>query len=206
MTRKSTGRLFAAACVLWLVGRNDPVWADRSKPDTGKSYAAPLVLSDVEGVKVQPLMVKSGKATVFIFIAHDCPIANGYAPEVNSLYAEYGVRGVGFSVVYVEDDLPIAEAKRHARAHQFTCRALRDPKHLLVRRLSATVTPEAVVVTPNGRTVYQGRIDDRVQDFGKMHPQPTVSDLRNALDAVLAGKPVPQPRTKAIGCFIPHVP
>ena len=171
----------------------------------GEKTSVPLALSDVDGAKVRPLESKTNKATVFIFIAHDCPIANGYAPEINRLNVDYKDKGVGFSVVYVEDDLPIAEAKRHARAHQFTCRALRDPKHLLVRRLGATVTPEAVVVAPNGRTVYQGRIDDRVQDFGKMHSQPTVSDLRNALDAVLAGKPVLQPRAKAIGCYISHV-
>ncbi len=179
-------------------------------PATKKAVpVTPLVLSDVNGESVRPLENLAGKdkaATVFIFIAHDCPVANTYAPEINRLSAEYAPRLVAFNVVYVEYDLPAAEAKRHARSHQFVCRALRDPKHQLVKRLKARVTPEAVVVGPDGRTRYQGRIDNRVQELGRASHEASVFDLRNALDAILAGRAVPQPRTKTIGCYIPDAP
>jgi len=50
--------------------------------------------------------------------------------------------------------------------------------------------------------LYLGRIDNRVEDFGKVRIQATEFDLRDALDAVLAGRPVPHPRTHALGCAI----
>jgi hypothetical protein len=50
--------------------------------------------------------------------------------------------------------------------------------------------------------MYRGRIDDRYFTFGKDRPQPTVRDLERSLEAVLAGKPVPVPRTQAIGCIL----
>jgi hypothetical protein len=58
------------------------------------------------------------------------------------------------------------------------------------------------VLSPRGDLLYLGRIDNRQEDFGKQRPQATVFDLRDALDAVLSGKPVPHPRTKALGCSI----
>jgi hypothetical protein len=62
------------------------------------------------------------------------------------------------------------------------------------------VTPEVAVLSPTGELLYLGRIDDRYNPQGKRRPEPTVRDLQLALDAVLAGKPVPTPRTKAFGC------
>ncbi len=50
--------------------------------------------------------------------------------------------------------------------------------------------------------LYLGRIDNRVEDFGKTRLQATEFDLRDALEAVLAGRPVAHPRTHAIGCAI----
>jgi hypothetical protein len=67
------------------------------------------------------------------------------------------------------------------------------------------VTPEAAVLSPDGKVRYLGRIDNRVADFGKARPQATERDVRDALDAVLAGKPVPHPVTKSIGCAINRV-
>ena len=47
-----------------------------------------------------------------------------------------------------------------------------------------------------------GRIDDRYVDFGKQRTEPTVRELRDALQAILAGKPIAVTRTKPIGCDI----
>ena len=52
------------------------------------------------------------------------------------------------------------------------------------------------------RRVYRGRIDDRYVDFGKYRPAPERHDLAEALDSVLAGKPVKIQQTKSIGCAI----
>jgi len=51
--------------------------------------------------------------------------------------------------------------------------------------------------------VYRGRIDDQFAGLGKRRTVVTSHDLRDALEATLVGKPVPQPRTEAVGCPIP---
>jgi hypothetical protein len=61
------------------------------------------------------------------------------------------------------------------------------------------------VITPGG-LAYRGRIDDLYPELGKKRAAPTKRDLREALAAVLAGKPVPVPRTEAVGCSIPDLP
>jgi thioredoxin-related protein len=163
-----------------------------------------IQVRDVNGKKVRPLADTKPKATVLLFTAQDCPISNRFAPEVIAICKAYMPRQIAFYIVYVETENNLKQARKHATEFGYPCPAVVDPKHLLSRALNAKVTPEAVVVSPEGKTLYQGRIDDRYVDFGKMRPQPKVRDLRLALDAVLAGKPVPTPRTTAIGCYIPE--
>ena len=66
----------------------------------------------------------------------------------------------------------------------------------------ATVTPTAVVLDREGAVRYRGRIDDFYAALGKPRRQATTHELRDALDAVLAGKPVAVPEAKALGCYI----
>lgn len=179
--------------------------ANRSAANRLPASLPPAVeVSDVDGAKLRPLPEKGGIMAVFFFIAHDCPISNSYAPEISRIAADYSPKKYRFYVVYTEDDLKAKDAKKHATDYGFICPALLDPKHMLVKRLKATITPEAIVVGEDGKTRYQGRIDDRYIDFGKMRHQAGVHDLRLALDALSANKPVPAAHTKAIGCFIPN--
>lgn len=64
----------------------------------------------------------------------------------------------------------------------------------------ARVTP-SVVVTQGGRVRYRGRIDDRSPSLG-IYRAPVRQDLREALEALQAGKPVQTPETAAVGCAI----
>ena len=77
-----------------------------------------------------------------------------------------------------------------------------DAAHSLVRLVGATVTPEAAVVSLEGKLLYLGRIDDPYFDYGKRRAAPTRQDLRDALDTILSGKTIAVPTTKPIGCFI----
>lgn len=168
-----------------------------------KSLITEIELADLEGGKVKPVADDGRKATVLFFLMHECPVANTYAPEISRLQAEYAAKGVRSYVVYVEEDLAVEKARGHAREYGFKLGTLRDPGHRLVRATGATVSPEAVVLSPSGKILYIGRIDDRVADFGKRRVEPTRRDLRLALDAVLAGKKVEVSRTRAVGCYIP---
>jgi len=164
-----------------------------------------LLLPDPGGALHAPLEVE-GAASVLIFTTTDCPIANGYAPEIRSIAAAYAARGVAFWLVHVDPDASAEAARRHAAEYALPGTILLDRRHALVRELGVEVTPEACLLDAKGRVRYQGRIDDRYADFGKQRPEPTVHDLRAALDAVLAGGAVAEPRTRAVGCYVPEVP
>jgi hypothetical protein len=145
-----------------------------------------------------------GAAACVLFIGHDCPIANAYAPEIGRIAKEYGRKGVAFAVAYPVPDLSPTEARAHAREYGFECPAVLDTDLALAKRLGATVTPEAVVLSDRGAVLYRGRIDDRYPKAGgKRREVPTTHDLRAALDATVDGKPVPRPWPTAVGCHIP---
>ena len=109
---------------------------------------------------------------------------------------------VAFCVVYADADISKDDARKHAKEYRFCCPAVLDPKMTLALKVGATVKPETAVLSPKGELLYLGRIDNRYVDFGKRREQVTSQELRDALVAVLAGKPVATPRSKAIGCDI----
>lgn len=142
------------------------------------------------------------KALALIFVAHDCPISNAYAPEIARLCKEFEPRGVAFRVVYAERDLPIADAAKHAREFAFPCPTVVDRDLRLSVRVGAKMTPEAALLSPGGDVLYLGRIDDIYADYGRRRAEATSRDLRDAIEAVLAGRQVKTPRTKSPGCHI----
>jgi DNA-binding helix-hairpin-helix protein with protein kinase domain len=80
--------------------------------------------------------------------------------------------------------------------------AMIDARRKIANRARATVTPEAVVIDSRGEIRYRGRVDNFYAALGKTRQQVTAHDLRDALDAVLAGQKVPNPENRALGCAI----
>jgi peroxiredoxin len=169
-------------------------------------YAAPAFqLRDTNGTVHSNAEWANQKAILLFFVTTDCPVANSYVPEMNRLRDAYQSRGVAVYAVQSEVTVPDAAVAKYAKEFRYGFPLLIDPHQELVRLVNATVTPQAAVLTPDGRVEYLGRIDNRVEDFGKQRYQATESELREALDAVLTGKPVPHPTTKSIGCAINRV-
>jgi thiol-disulfide isomerase/thioredoxin len=165
-----------------------------------KAEPATVRLVDLSGKVVDPLAGHGQKMTVLFFLTTECPIGNRYAPEISRIVRDYQDKGIICHAVYAhETQKEIAEYQ-----HQFklSLGALLDPELMLAKLTGATVTPEACVLNPDGEILYRGRIDDRAVVYGTVRLEPRVRDLRLALDAVLAGKPVPEKFTKAIGCYI----
>ena len=188
-----------------------------ASPATQPATTPSIELRDADGAACKPVpaaKARGAKAVVFLFVAVDCPISNAYAPETNRICQAYGKaddRGkdgdkkdgaFDFYFVHADPDLAPADAKKHAADYGYGCPLLMDPKKELAGALGAKVTPEAFVVSAEGLVLYHGRIDDRYVAYGKSRIEPTVRDLRAALDAIEAGKPVATPETKAIGCPI----
>ena len=163
---------------------------------------ASLVVRDIDG-QGHNLFGLGVKVAVLFFITDDCPISNSYAPEINRIVADYTPRGIAFYAVYADRSISIAEIKQHAKEFNLRLPLIEDAKHRLVDMVGATVTPETAVLGPEGTVFYRGPIDDVYIDFGKRRPAATRSYLRNALEAILSGKPIATPSIKPIGCFIP---
>ena len=170
----------------------------------GRLFAQPFAVRDTTGSVHTSAEWSGHPAIVLFFVAPECPLSNGYVPEMNRIQEAYGKRGVlVYAILPDSDALPDAAA-RYASDYRYAFPMLLDREQALVRLAGATVTPQAAVLSSEGKVLYLGRIDNRVEDFGKRRTQVTSTDLRDALDAVLAGKPVARPHMKSIGCAIPQ--
>ncbi|MBI2423192.1 MAG: redoxin domain-containing protein [Candidatus Hydrogenedentes bacterium] len=163
---------------------------------------APLHLDRASG---EPVCVPSPDhpLTVLLFVAPDCPVVNRYAPEINRLHEAFSKKKVLLYRVYSDPAVGVEAIRAHTRDYALQPAALLDPVHACARAVGATVTPEAVVLDRAGRIYYRGRIDDRYVDFGKYRNEAAQHDLRDAIEAALQGKTLPQNETPCIGCFIP---
>ena len=157
---------------------------------------------DLAGHPLDPFESANAKAVVLIFVGTDCPISNRYAPEIRRLDEEFARSNVRFWLVYADADTSPGAIREHIKEYQLPQEVLRDPQHALVRLSQARVTPEAAVFLPGRRLVYHGRIDNRYEDLGKERPDATQRDLRDVLEAILKGNPVPYASARAVGCFI----
>lgn len=164
----------------------------------------PFLITDLEGETRQIGGASHTKAHVFVFILHDCPISNQYQPKIRRLAEAYASKGVQFHLVYADPDMTSSAALAHAKDFGILAPAYLDPKHALVDRLEAEVTPEAFVIDDQNQIQYRGRIDNLYYKLGRKRSQASEHDLQDALDEILAGSKVSQPRTQAIGCYIPR--
>jgi len=161
-------------------------------------------LRDTQGVVHTTAEWSGRKAILLFFVTIDCPVGNSYVPEMNRIQAAYGPQGVAVYAVQADPSVAEPSVVQYAKDYLYGFPLLLDPDQVLVGHVNATVTPQAAVLYPDGRTVYLGRIDNRVVDFGKNRPQATQSDVRSVLDAVLSGTAVAYSTTKSIGCAIPR--
>jgi hypothetical protein len=160
-------------------------------------------IPNLDGGLVDPLKQASGtKATVLLFVSTDCPVSNRYAPHVRKLYDTHAKDGVAFWLVYPNPADAVSDIRDHIKQFSYPGTALRDVKHDLVKRAGATITPEAVVYDGRGVMTYRGRIDDRYSAVGIEKATATRHDLQDAIAATLAGKPIKDARTQAVGCYI----
>ncbi len=156
-------------------------------------------LKTVQGSPVRFSEVR-GPVTVIAFIATQCPVSNAYNGRMAALYKEYAPKGVNFVFINSNRQESAAEVASHAQSH-FPFPVYKDENNVVADRFGATVTPEVFIVGRDGVVAYHGSIDDS-QELRRV----TEKRAEAALEAVLAGKPVEKPQTKAFGCSIKRVP
>ncbi len=196
--RLLSGTSFLLAAILL------PLLAIRGNAQEALNSGMPeaVVFKDIDGGAHYLPCKPVHRALVLVFINTECPIANAYHPKLRRLRTEFAEANFDFVMVHADASLDGEVALKHKKEYEIDWAVALDPGSQLARRVSAKVTPEAIIVDPNGKVLYRGRIDDLHQTYGKKRPEPTTDDLRMALKAVSENRAVPAPETKAVGCVI----
>ncbi len=163
--------------------------------------APDLELPDTDGTTHRPDV--PAPATAVIFTCNHCPYALAWHERLLDVARDYAERGVRVLLVNPND------ARRYPRdsyeAMQERVRAdggwpapyLHDATQEVARTYGARTTPDVFVLDAERRLVYRGAPDADHHD-----PSLRAEWLRDALDAVLAGRPVERPETEPVGCSI----
>lgn len=168
------------------------------------TQAPDFSLPDANGKQVSLSDFASADALLVIFMCNHCPYVKHVADQLASLAKEYQQRGVAVvginsnDVANYPDDAPDKMAEEAAgRGYAFPY--LYDESQEVAKEYRAACTPDFYVFDKDRRLVYRGQMDASRPDSGI---PVTGEDLRKAMDAVLAGKPVPEDQTPSIGCNI----
>ncbi len=141
------------------------------------------------------------KLVVLVFTCNHCPVAVDYEERLVALHKDYkdkGVQIVAVNVNTMEADR-LDKMKERAAAKGFQFPYLYDETQAIGRDYGAVKTPQVFVLGPDRKIVYTGAIDDN-RKVGAV----TKHYLRDALEALLAGKKPPEAETTAFGCGIKY--
>jgi thiol-disulfide isomerase/thioredoxin len=144
---------------------------------------------------------KSAKLLVLVFTCNHCPVAQAYEERLVKLskdYKEKGVRIVAVNVNNLDAD-KLDKMKERAKAKKFDFAYIYDSSQKIGKDFGAKVTPHVFVLNIDRKLAYAGAIDDSM-DAKKVKKH----HLRDALDALLAGKEPPDKITKQFGCSIKY--
>jgi peroxiredoxin len=174
-----------------------------SRVFSGQPAAVPIsfFLKSVDGREVAMSDFRDKKAVVVVFTGTECPVNNYYMPRLKELHGKYAARGVQFLAVNSNPQDSVKRVAEHAKKEGLPFPILKDVDQKVADLLQAERTPEVVLLDSVRKICYRGRIDDQF-GVGFRRPQPSRSDLVEALEEVLAGKPVSVARTQAAGCLI----
>lgn len=141
------------------------------------------------------------KAVVLVFVNTSCPVAQKYFPTLQAMEKEYRDKDVQFVAVNAAEEDTIIAMATQAVKYEVEFPFVKDFGGSSAKALGVTRSPEAVVLDSKRRIVYRGRIDDQFR-LGGVRKEPTARELKDAIDAVLAGKKIATPETEVDGCAI----
>lgn len=168
-----------------------------------KAPMADVKMKSVDGRELTIADAKGEKGTLVIFTCNHCPYVKAWDTRIAALGNEFAKKGVG--VVSINSNDPSVQAEDGYAEMQERAKKLGlkfpyvvDATSDVARAFGATRTPEIFLFDAKGALVYHGAVDDNSRDAEKVEKR----WLRDALEALAAGKPVPVAQTKAFGCTI----
>jgi peroxiredoxin len=202
----SLAALAAVALVPAAIGADQP-------PTLTIGAAAPdFHLPGIDGKTYSLADFKDAKALAVIFTCVHCPTAEVYEARIEKLVEDYRDKGVRFAVIqpnsskglrldemgYTDLGDSLDEMKIRAAFRHFNFPFLYDGEtQEVAKQYGPVATPHVFLFDGERKLRYQGRVDSNAREALAKVP-----DARNAIDAVLAGKPVPVEKTPAFGCSI----
>jgi peroxiredoxin len=181
-------------------------FAQETKP-LALGALAPVATSKLknpaDGKTVTIAEAKGTKGTLVVFTANNCPFAKAWEGRIVELANGYSKKGIGVLLINANDPTTakndtaeLVKARHQERAMQVPY--VIDENQVVARAFGATVTPEAFLFDKAGKLVYHGTVDDNHKEPEKV----TKRYLKDALDAVSAGKAPAVGETKSMGCGI----
>lgn len=178
------------------------------KLDIGAS-APDFKLAGVDGQDHALNDFRDAKVLVVLFTCNHCPTAQAYEERINQLHDDYAEKGVSLVAISPNDDQAVRldelgysdlgdsleEMKLRAKSAKFQFPYLYDgDTQATSLKFGVLATPHVFIFDEQRKLRYKGRIDDSEVGEVKSH------DARNAIDALLAGQPVPIETTRVFGC------
>ncbi len=160
-------------------------------------------MKNVDGKQLSIADVTGKNGTLVIFTCNHCPFVKAWEARIAALGNEYSKRGVGVIAINPNDPAVQApdsyeEMQTRAKERGLQFPYVVDATSDVARAFGATRTPEFFLFDKDGKLVYHGALDDNSKDASKAEHH----YLKDALEAMLAGKSVETAETKAIGCSI----
>jgi thiol-disulfide isomerase/thioredoxin len=174
----------------------------------GTPVPAFQLVDSVSDRQVTEKDVDGSRALLVMFICNHCPFVKHVVGELGRLGEDYLSRGVGIVAINSNDvrlypqDGP-QRMKELAEREGWGFPFLLDDTQEVAKAFRAACTPDFFLFGGDGRLAYRGQLDDSRPGNGR---PVTGSDLRAALDAVLEGRPIPEPQVPSVGCNIKWKP
>ena len=166
------------------------------------------LLNVVSGTATSLATFAGKQALLVMFICQHCPYVQHVKQELAKLGQDYASKNIGIVAISANDakkypdDAP-GELKAMAVQEGFTFPLCYDESQAVAKAYTAACTPDFFLFDKSRALVYRGQLDDSRPGNGK---PVTGNDLRAAIDAVLAGAPVPAAQRPSIGCNIKWTP
>ena len=192
--------MIGAALLVAGVGLTASAGKHNSKIDIGDSAPSIKNLPGTDGEAHSLSDFDGKKAVVVVFTGNQCPVAQAYVGRINQFAADYKEKPVGLLAVSVNqgkgEGLPAM--KKFAQEHDLKFTYAWDESQKTGKAYGATVTPHVFVLDEDRKVVYMGAWDDNWQSAEGVED----AYVRNAVDAVLAGKTPETAETLQRGCAI----